>query len=232
MPKAKPKTTRNDVVLIKQLVNFAIRRKMIRENPLADLVIEQPMRTPQPFWIRDQVNDILKAASPRYRALFQFLADTGTRIGEACWLTWDDVDLDNKVIHIRAKDGWKPKTGDQRTVPLSAALVQILTVLPRSGKWVFTAPPTNRFPAAQRQVSPRRALAHLKIVLKRLGMPGHLHTFRHSFISHALTSGTPPAIVRTWVGHVDEEIMNIYTHLADQQSRAAMDKILPGPSSQ
>jgi hypothetical protein len=74
MSKAKPKTTRNDVVLIKQLVNFAVRRKMIRENPLADLVIEQPMRTPQPFWTRDQVQQILKATSPRYRALFHFLA--------------------------------------------------------------------------------------------------------------------------------------------------------------
>jgi hypothetical protein len=58
-------------------------------------------------------------------------------------------------------------------------------------------------------------------------LPGHLHTFRHSFISHALTSGVPPAIVRTWVGHVDEEIMKVYTHIADRQSRAAMDKMLP-----
>ena len=46
----------------------------------------------------------------------------------------------------------------------------------------------------------RRALAHLKMVLKKLRLPGHLHTFRHSFISHALTSGVPPAIVRTGSG--------------------------------
>jgi integrase len=228
MPKAKPKTTRNDVVLLKQLVNFAVRRKMIRENPLADLVIEQPPRTPQPFWPRDRVERILKATSSRYQALFHFLADTGTRIGEACWLTWDDVDLKNNVIHIRPKEGWQPKTGDQRTVHLSADLCQILSTLPTTCKWVFTAPPTARYPSARRQVSPRRALAHLKVVLRRLGLRGHLHTFRHSFISHALTSGAPSAIVREWVGHVDDEIMKHYTHIADQQSRSAMDKILPG----
>jgi integrase len=83
------------------------------------------------------------------------------------------------------------------------------------------------FPTSDRQASPRRALAHLKVVLKKLQLPGHLHTFRHSFISHALTSGVLPAIVRTWVGHVDDEIMKLYTHIADQQSRSAMDKMLP-----
>jgi integrase len=135
--------------------------------------------------------------------------------------------LGNKVIHIRPKEGWKPKTGDQRTVHLSAELCQALAALTRTGKWVFPAPPAARFPAAHRQISARRALAHLKVVLKKLGLPGHLHTFRHSFISHALTSGVPPAIVRTWVGHVDEEIMKVYMHIADQQSRAAMDTMLP-----
>jgi integrase len=228
MPKAKPKTVRNDVVLLKQLTNFAVRRRMIRHNPLADLTIEQPPRTPQPFWMRYQVEQILHATSRRYGPLFHFLADTGSRIAEACWLTWEDVDLENKVVHIRPKEGWKPKTGDQRTVPLSTELCQILTQLPRNSMWVFTAPPTVRFPTSDRQVSPRRALAHLKVVLKKLRLPGHLHTFRHSFISHALTSGVPPAIVKVWVGHVDDEILRLYTHIADQQSRSAIDKMLPG----
>jgi integrase len=228
MPKAKPKTIHNDVVTIKQLVNFAVRRRMIRENPLADLELPQPKRTPQPFWRRDQVEQILKATSAKYRSLFHFLADTGTRIGEARWLTWNDVNLDDKVIHIRAKEGWQPKTGDERVIHLSAELCQVLAQLPRYSQWVFTAPRTDRFPVAGRQVSDRRALVHLKTILKKLGLPGHLHTFRHSFVSHALTSGVAESIVRSWVGHIDPEIMKIYTHIADRQSRAAMDHTLPG----
>src|SRR3954470_65614 len=129
MPKAKIKTIHNDVVVIKQLVNFAVRRKMIRENPLAELKLPQPPRTPQPFWPRDQVERILKAASPRYRNLFRFLADTGTRIGEARWLTWDDVDLENKVVHIQSKEGWRPKSGDRRVIPLSEGLYCMLSAL-------------------------------------------------------------------------------------------------------
>lgn len=227
MSKAKPKTIHNDLVTFKQLTNFAVSRDMISINPLAGLELPKPKNTPQPYWTRPQVEDIVAATSPRYQGLFHFLADTGTRISEACWLTWDDVDLVNHVVHVRPKQGWKPKSGDQRTIPLSPAMYHMLNVLPRTANWVFPAPPTARFPSTQRQVSPRRALAHLKVVLKKVGLPGHLHTFRHSFISYALTSGVAPAIVREWVGHVDEDIMKLYTHIADQQSRSAMDKMLP-----
>jgi integrase/recombinase XerD len=231
MAKAKIKTTHNDVVAIKQLVNFAVRRKLIRDNPLADLKLSQPKRTPQPFWTRDQVESILELTNPRYRALFHFLADTGTRIGEARWLTWDDVDFDNNAVHIRPKENWQPKSGDQRVIRLSKDLCQRLREIPRTSTWVFTAPPSRRRPMAGRQMSDRRALAHLKTVLKKVGLTGHLHTFRHSFISHALTGGVPESIVRDWVGHVDPEILKIYTHVADKQSRRAMDEILPGKSA-
>jgi len=231
MAKAKPKTIHNDVVVIKQLLNFAIRRRLIRENPLAGLKVSQPPRTPQPFWTRDQVERILAATSPRYRSLFQFLADTGTRIGEARWMTWADIDLENRVTYIRPKDFWTPKSGDERVIHLSNDLCELLAGMPRVAQWVFTAPATKRFPSATRQISDRRALAHLKVILRKIGLPGHLHTFRRSFISHALTNGVPEPIVRDWVGHVDHEIIKHYTHIADQQSRSAIDTILPGKTS-
>jgi integrase len=228
MGNAKIKTVHNDIVAIRQLVNFAIRRGMIRTDPLAGLELSQPKPTPQPCWTRDQTENIVKATSPRYRALFQFLADTGTRIGEARWLTWDDVDLANKVVRIQSKEGWQPKTGDERVVHLSNDLWLMLSQLPRSSQWVFTAPRAKQHPEAGRQISDRRVLAHLKTVLKRLNLPGHLHTFRHAFISHAVMSGVPEAMVRDWVGHVDARTMKRYTHIADEQSRIVMDQILPG----
>ena len=56
-------------------------------------------------------------------------------------------------------------------------------------------------------------------------MPGKLHTFRHTFISNALLKRVPPAVVREWVGHVDEEIIKLYTHVHDSASQAAMQRL-------
>lgn len=84
----------------------------------------------------------------------------------------------NPVLHVRPKDGWKPKTGDIRAIPLSPRAVELLGSLSRHSKWVLTAPPRPSDRKGQRQISERRLLLHLKRLLARIGLPGHLHTFR------------------------------------------------------
>lgn len=198
---------------------------MIADDPLKDLKIRKPKRTPQPCWSRDEVDLILAAAKSPYREPLVLLAETGARVGEAKWLTWDDIDLQHKLVHIRPKDGWQPKSGDERAVPMSDRLHTMLKSLPRDGQWVFTARVTKRHPEYGRQISERRLLQYLKRVLKRLGMSGHLHTFRHSFISFAAVSGVPERVLRKWIGHVDREILDWYFHLADAESHQAMQRL-------
>lgn len=60
---------------------------------------------------------------------------------------------------------------------------------------------------------------------RKLGLRGHLHTFRHAFISRALTAGIPEALVREWVGHVDRDVLKMYTHIASQDAQAAMRRL-------
>lgn len=223
---SKPKTVHNDTVAIKQPVNFALKRRLISEDPLRDLKLEKPKRTPQPCWSREEIDQILEKARPPYQQLFLLLADTGMRVGEAKWLTWDDIHLVRGLIHIRPKEGWRPKTGDERVVPMSPRVKAMLKSLPNDGRWVFTARQTERHPEPGRQISERRSLAHLKRVLKRLGLRGHQHTFRHSFISFAAYKGTSERVLRRWIGHVDPHILEWYFHLADQQSIDAMDCLM------
>ena len=216
------KTVHNDTVLLRQIVNFALSRGMIATDPLRGMKLARPKTPPQPFWSRAEMDQIIAGAGKPQRPVFILLAETGMRVGELQHLTWDDVDLVNGVIHVQAKDNWKPKTGDARVIPMSPAARTVLAERPRTFRWVFTASPSKHFPAGDHPVSERRLLEHLKRVLKRLGLRGHVHTFRHSFISHALIQGVPEAVVRRWVGHVDAEILKRYTHVADGISQAAM----------
>jgi integrase/recombinase XerC len=221
----KPKTIHNETVLIRQLVNFALRRELIAEDPLKQLKLKLPKPTPQPCWTWNEVELILRTAKSPQREALMLLADTGMRVGELRYLTWDDVDMEQRVLRIRPKDDWRPKTGDQRAIPMSARVCAVVQSLRKRGRWLFTARPSKRYPEGGHQINERRLLESLKRVLKQLELPGHLHTFRHSFISNALLTGTPEPIVRSWVGHVDAQIMRTYTHVADQESRAAMQRL-------
>lgn len=169
--------------------------------------------------------NILNSAGSPQREVLTFLADTGVRIGEVKWLTWDDVDLDRRLIHIRGKDPWQPKSRDARVIPINDRFVEMFSAMPRQGRWVFSARATTRHPQQGRQFSERRLLLYLKRVLKRLDLRGHLHTFRHSFISAAEIRGVPERVLRKWVGHVDREILDWYFHLADDESQEAMERL-------
>jgi integrase len=84
----------------------------------------------------DAVRRLLAAAdSDRWQPLLAFIAVTGVRIGEACGLAWDDVDLDTGTAGIRravriVPGGslalTEPKSGSSRTVALGQELVTTL----------------------------------------------------------------------------------------------------------
>jgi site-specific recombinase XerD len=219
------KTLYTETVVVRQLVNFALSRNLLPSDPLKGLRLKKPKHTPQPCWTPAQVERILQASREPERSRFVVLADTGMRVGELRHLTWDDVDFDHNVLHIRPKDGWQPKTKDQRAIPMSPRVGRLLQSLPRRGRWMFPAARSSKYPAGDHQFSDRHLLAALKRVLARLGLAGHVHTFRHAFVSHALTRGIPEAIVRQWVGHVDAEVIQWYTHIADASSQEAMQRL-------
>lgn len=222
---AAAKTRYTETVVVRQLVNFALSRDMLAADPLKGLKLKKPKPTRQPCWTLDQVTAILAASPDEERLALTLLAETGMRFGELAWLTWDDVELAANVLRVQPKEGWKPKTGDQRAVPMSPTARRVIEALPRRWTWVVTMPPSKQHPRPGRQWTERRLLAALKRVLGRLKLPGKLHTFRHSFISNALLNGTAVAVVKEWVGHVDRQVIELYTHVHNSASQAAMQRL-------
>ncbi|HUG17653.1 MAG TPA: site-specific integrase, partial [Planctomycetaceae bacterium] len=230
----KESTVCDEVVIIQQMMKFGVQRKLIASNPLAGYKLKEPKAPRQPCWTHEQGEQIVSEAPVGvYGVAFRVLLNTGMRSGELTHLQWRDVDFENNVIHIREKTwkygdevrSWRPKTGDQRAVPMSEDVVTALNSLPRKSDWVFLAPASWKYQDGQHRLTTSRLLKAVKRVLKRLSLEGHVHTFRHTFISHALTSGIPEATVRSWVGHVDDKIIRRYTHIADRVSQQHMKEL-------
>lgn len=150
----------------------------------------------------------------------------------------DEVKVDNRPsLRVVRSDAWDgppercrtssriviPRSDRHGTVGLrvarvSDALRPLFRTLPGRPWLVTEGDGTSK-------VRYQRFLYYLKRIVNKLGLAGRFHTFRHSFISKSLTGGTPEAIVRSWVGDVDAEIMKLCTHNADRNSQAAMKRL-------
>ncbi len=122
------------------------------------------------------------------RAAVAMMIFAGLRREECFWLTRDDVDIERRVIRVRAKtvDGktWQPKTKKNRAVPISNALLQILgTYRPRRGDpWFFPAPRGKHW-------DPDCFSRMLRRVNKEAGLTWDCLDFRHTFGSHLAMKG-------------------------------------------
>jgi integrase len=55
---------------------------------------------------------------------------------------------------------------------------------------------------------------HLHPLLRKLGLErGGMHGFRHHRVSTLVMAGTPMVVIKKWIGHGNEEMVNRYTHL-------------------
>ncbi|HVK07872.1 MAG TPA: site-specific integrase, partial [Gemmataceae bacterium] len=87
------KTVYCDGVIIKQIFKWARTRKLIIDNPLADITLNKPPLEPKAGPSLTQVNEILARAKEPLRGQLAVLAFTGMRAGELQRLRVKDVDL-------------------------------------------------------------------------------------------------------------------------------------------
>lgn len=151
---------------------------------------------------------------------------TGIRIGEICALTWDDIDTENGVIHIRKtiqriyvkENGIKktellidtPKTAtSMRDIPMIKDLYEILKPLKKvvnNDYFVLTneATPTE----------PRTYRNYYKKLLDKLGIPPiKFHGLRHSFATRCIESKCDYKTVSVILGHSNiSTTLNLYVH--------------------
>jgi len=218
-------TIASRTTLLKTLTKWAVERDLLVKDPLAQFKGNKAKPSPQPCFTSDQVEMILSVTQDQQRDILEVLAFTGMRIGELQWLAWDDVDLDKGFIQVQPKDDWIPKHGRSRTIPIHDRVREALQRLPTKYRWVFTARRSEKYPKGGNQINPTHVLERLKKVLSKLGLQGHLHTFRHFFTSHCANNDVAPFKLIKWLGHADVGMVMHYYELHDEESLWTMKKL-------
>lgn len=77
---------------------------------------------------RDEISRLLAVADLDQCDLLHFLFSTGARDLEVVYATWRDIDFSVKTFTITEKVdfGWKPKDGEEGTIPIPDSLVALL----------------------------------------------------------------------------------------------------------
>jgi len=151
------------------------------------------LREPAPqirFLSLEQIKEQLEILEDnrRIRAMTATYIYAGIRREEALWLTYDDVDLPDRLIRVRAKtiDGkfWQPKTKRNRVVPISKGLVAILSdyVSDLDCVWFFPSPTKKRW-------DPDNFSQDLRKINTAAGLDWSCLDFRHTFGSHLAQKG-------------------------------------------
>lgn len=154
-----------------------------------------------------------------YADFVEFLFSSGTRLGEACALTWDCIDFDNNVIQIQKAVGNDDATGKRvvklpknvgsiRTLPLPANIRSMLLQ-----RYALTKPNKTAlvFPSPEGKAIDRHNFLtrQWKRVLAGLGLDYRVpYACRHTFASHALVQSQGNfAGVAKLLGHKDTNMV-------------------------
>jgi site-specific recombinase XerD len=160
----------------------------------------------------------------RYRIFYALIFDTGLRISEAAKLKAGDVDRELKVIHVRSGKG-----GKDRQVKLGDKLLAMLRYYWREVRMKDPHPETlskDSFLFSSKRGGPisiKGAREALGLAVRDAGISKHVtpHTFRHSFATTQLETGTDLPVIQAQLGHEDIGSTQIYLHVSTRLIRQA-----------
>ena len=214
------------LTLIKAVLNKAVLWKKLVKNPLAGFEKMKTRSGRQVRFFDDlEILKILNVADDFMRTVTKILLHTGLRRSELVYLQWDDVKLEDKLIHVQAKPefGFHTKSDKPRSIPINSELEAILNDLPVRGKFLFD----------NGQGRPLYGLAFYSTrffkILKKAGIEnGTLHTLRHTFVSRLVMAGVDLTTVKELAGHANIKTTMGYAHLSPDHKASAVELLCSG----
>ena len=227
-----PATVRRIHSVLHQALNVAVDRHLIVKNPTNDVTLPKKVTAAKTILNDKQLERFMEAIKndERWHDFFYLEITTGLRRGEICGLMWTDFDAEKGTLTVRRtlhnKEGGgyyvgETKTGaGHRIIKLPPSTVQLLSERKRTSisQWIF---PNQIHP--EDPIMPNSGYTRMKKLLAEAGLPDmRFHDLRHTFATHALTSGVDAKTLSGILGHTKTSFtLDTYTHVTGDMHRKA-----------
>lgn len=241
------KTQKHYLTFISDVMRYAIRCGIIKENPCKDITVSKTERKEIEVYSLEEIklllSKLMKEAPIKYKAFFSVAVYCGLRRGEVLGLEYKDIDYIHGTLSVERTSNYRNKnTGIYESDTKTKCSRRVLSV-PKDLLDVLQELYTDR--ERQRQsygdkwfesdrlfiqdsgkpMHPNTPYTWLERFCKRNGMRFRtLHAFRHSLATHAITNGVDVKTVSAILGHSQTSTtLNTYTHAVQTANAKAVD---------
>ncbi len=194
-------TVNSELKKLKALVNKAVEWGVIPRNTIAPVKMFQNLDANARGYLTKEQLNALYTADPETAAIWQLMANTGMRIGEAMNLKWTRVNAER--VRVVSSQEHMTKTRQWRDIPVSPGCRSALAEL-RGRNDGYVLPRVN--------ITTLRR--YFKKACDKAGFDAVPHELRHTFISHLVMQGIPLRTVQVLAGHKSIAVTEQYAHLA------------------
>ncbi|MFA9239861.1 MAG: tyrosine-type recombinase/integrase [Candidatus Paceibacteria bacterium] len=214
-------------IIFNGIFEDALRDEIIQKNPFS--IVKAPknvaIKENIPF-SKDEIFKILDASPDKIKLFFAIGFFTGMRTGEITALKWENIDLENKTISVKATRNkgieTTPKTKSSiRDVDILDVLIPYIENHLKynidESPYVFTSRLNKPYHSAI-----KISTTYWKKVLKELEIPyRNLYQMRHTFASMMIASGEDILWVSSMLGHKNANItLQVYAKYIKDEKKS------------
>jgi len=241
------KTLQRYYGMVSAILGAAVQMQAIPENPALRVMKPKGAKKEAPYLDDKEalrVVEALATAPLKWRTVIMLLLYSGMRRGEACGLVWDDLDFDNRLVHITKANQYLSGKGifekdtknepSNRVIKLPDEMFNMLREykgwqagerLKMGDRWqdsgkIFTQ--ENGLP-----IHPSSITGWVREFREAHNLPHFTpHSLRHTSATLLIMQGVPVKAVSARLGHATQNTTNaVYSHAIQTVDAMASDVI-------
>jgi len=193
-----PATINRELACLRTIYNRAIRNSKLENNPMKHIKLLKENNKRDRIVSKEELAELLKESPEHLKPIIIAAHETGMRAGEIFSLTWEQVDLKNRLIKLNPE---QTKTNEGRKIPISSLLERTLSQHKRKTGPVFD----------YKGKSIQSVKRSFHKACKKAGIQNfRFHDFRHTFVTNMRKAGKQDRVIMAITGHKTMSMLTRY----------------------